>query len=152
MAHYKTTVASPVPAAEVFGYLADFSTAAEWDPGVSSSELIDGQPGHTGARYLVTASFLGFPIPLEYQILESVEPTGTFSGRVVLEASNANLRSFDVITVSPTSTGCSVTYDADLALKGFRRPFDPALRLAFKVIGDRARAGLTAAVQTRPVS
>jgi len=81
-----------------------------------------------------------------------VEPTGTFSGRVVLEASNANLRSFDVITVSPTSTGCSVTYDADLALRGFRRPFDPALQLAFMVIGVRFRAGLSTAVQMRPVS
>ncbi len=152
MAHYTTTVTSPAPAADVYAYLADFASVAEWDPGVSAAELVDGQPGHTGARYRVTASFLGRSIPLEYRILESVEPTEKFAGRVVLEAVTADFRSYDVITVAPTSTGCSVTYDADLALRGLRRPFDPALRLAFKVIGDRARDGLDKAVRTRSVS
>ena len=32
MAHYAATVNSPGSAAEVFEYLADFSSTAEWDP------------------------------------------------------------------------------------------------------------------------
>ena len=34
MPRYQATVASRRPAADTFGYLATFSNAAEWDPGV----------------------------------------------------------------------------------------------------------------------
>lgn len=151
MAHYCTTVASTAAAADVFDYLADFATIAEWDPGVRHAELIDGEPAQTNARYLVETSFLGFSMPLEYVVLESVPPSGKFEGRIVLEAITSDFRSYDIITVAATPTGCAVTYDADLALRGFRRPFDPALRLVFKVIGDRARDGLASAVHLRSV-
>jgi hypothetical protein len=151
MAHYRTTVQSPAPAEDIFAYLADFATIAQWDPGVRSAELLEGEPGRVGARYLVTTSFLGVSTPLEYEILESVDPQNGNPGRVVLEAVTSDFRSYDVITVTPTATGCDVTYDADLALRGIRRPFDPVLRLMFKVIGDRARDGLADAVQHRTV-
>ena len=152
MAHYSTTVQSPSPAADIFAYLADFATVAEWDPSVKSAHLLGGEPGRTGARYLVKAGFLGRTLPLEYVILESIEPTEEFAGRVVLEAISSDFRSYDIITVAPRPKGSTVTYDADLALRGFRRPFDPFLRLAFKVIGDRASSGLQSAVQLRWVT
>ena len=152
MARYRTTVDSPASAQEVFAFLADFQTIAEWDPGVRSAKLLHGEPGEVGARYYVVSAFLGRAIPLEYEVLESVAPTDRFEGRVVLEAHTADFRSYDVITVAPTGSGCSVTYDADLALKGLRRPLDPLLALAFKVIGDRARNGLARAVQNQPVA
>ncbi len=152
MAHYRTTVSSPAPADDVYAYLANFVTIADWDPGVSEAELIAGVTAAAGAVYRVVTSNLGVSLPLEYTILEAVAPEDGFAGRVVLEASTNDFRSYDVITVTPTVTGCDVTYDADLALKGFRRPFDPLLRIAFKVIGDRARAGLRTAVQLREVA
>jgi carbon monoxide dehydrogenase subunit G len=152
MAHYCTTVQSPAPAQDVFSYLADFATIAEWDPGVKSAHLLGGEAGSTGARYLVKVAFLGRTMPLEYVILESVEPTAEFAGRVVLEAITADFRSYDIITVAPRTGGSTVTYDADLALRGIRRPFDPFLRPVFKVIGDRARSGLQSAVQLRSVT
>lgn len=152
MARYRTTVSSTAPADDVFAYLADFANTALWDPGVSHGELIDGEAGQTGARYLLTATLLGVSTPLEYEVLESVAPENGYAGRVVLEAVTRDFRSYDVITVTPTDDGCSVTYDADLALRGFRRPFDPLLRVAFSVIGDRARRGLAAAVQMKPVA
>jgi len=40
MARYQATVASQSPAAETFGYLAAFSNAAEWDPGVLDREVV----------------------------------------------------------------------------------------------------------------
>ncbi len=152
MAHYRTTIDSPAPASDVFAYLADFQTVAEWDPGVTSARLLHGEPAAVGTTYFVVAGFLGRGIPLEYEILESLAPAQRSEGRVVLEAHTGAFRSYDVITVAPTSTGCRVTYDADLALKGLRRPFDPFLAVTFKVIGDRARRGLARAVQTQPVS
>lgn len=152
MAHYVTTVASPASADQVFAYLADFSTIAEWDPGVREAHLLSGEPARTGAVYRVVTSTLGVAVPLDYTILECEPPSNGFAGRVVLEADTSDFRSYDVITVVPKSKGSEVTYDADLALKGIRRPFDPFLRLAFRVIGDRAAAGLARAVQMRPVA
>lgn len=152
MARYRTTVKSPAPAEEVFAYLADFATVADWDPGIRSAALLSGQTGTTGARYRVMASFLMLDVPLEYEILEAVEPTGRYPGRVVLEAVTPDFRSYDTITVAPQAQGCSVTYDADLALSGLRRPFDPLLRVTFRIIGERARRGLATAVQMRRVA
>lgn len=149
MAHYRAIVHSPAPPADVFAYLADFATIAEWDPGVSQAHLISGSPGTTGARYRVTTSNLGVSLPLEYEILEAFPPADGFPGRVALEAETSDFRSYDVITVSPSGQGCEVVYDADLALKGPRRLFDPLLRLAFSVIGRRAETGLANAVLRR---
>lgn len=147
MAHYCTTVPSPAPAAAAFAYLADFANIAEWDPGVSSGELLSGTAATSGAVYRVKTSFLGRGMTLDYRILDCVPPTGGEPGRVELLAETSDFRSYDVITVTPTDTGCDVTYDADLALRGVRKPFDPVLRLAFTVIGDRARKGLETAMQ-----
>lgn len=143
MAHYRAIVRSDAPAERVFHYLADFATIALWDPNVASAELLSGTAGTAGARYRVVTGSL----PLEYEILEAIAPANGFAGRVELEATTAAFRSYDVITVTPTSRGCEVQYDADLALNGARRIFDPILRLAFPVIGGRARAGLAAALQ-----
>ena len=46
MARYLATVESRSPAAETFGYLAAFSNAAEWDPGVLAGGQLD--PGPVG--------------------------------------------------------------------------------------------------------
>ena len=51
--------------------------------------------------------------------------------------------STDEIRVVPVGAGTSVTYDADLRLKGpLGRLMDPLLGLAFRRIGDRAAVGL----------
>lgn len=147
MARYCTTVSSPASAEDAFTYLADFSNIADWDPGVSRGELLSGTPGEIGAVYRLQATMPGRTIPLDYRILESVPPNETDAGRVVVVAETADFTSYDVITVTPTDSGCDVTYDADLALRGFRRPFDPLLRLAFAVIGERARRGLVTVMQ-----
>lgn len=152
MARYTATVTSPSAAGAVFAYLADFASIAEWDPGVRSAELVTGAPAEEGARYRVVVSNLGVALPLEYEVLESRPPQGSDAGRVVLQAQTRDFRSYDVITVRPTRTGCEVEYDADLALNGPRRLFDPLLRIAFAVIGQRAEAGLARAVQRQPAA
>lgn len=149
MAHYRTTVTSPASAEDVYAYLADFATIVQWDPGVREASLVAGDAGEVGAVYRVVTSNAGLVLTLDYHILEAMPPTAASVGRVVLQADTRDFRSYDVIDVESTATGCAVTYDADLALKGVRRPFDPFLRLAFQVIGGRARAGLESAVQMR---
>ena len=59
MATYRTSVSSPRPPADVFAYLARFSNAAHWDPGVSAAEDITAGPPAFGSTYRLMVRFLG---------------------------------------------------------------------------------------------
>lgn len=145
MARYVATVRSPHDCESVFAYLSDFATIADWDPGVSAARLVGGAPGEVGATYRVDTVLLGRVTPLDYRIVvEVAAPDGT--RRVDLRAETGDFISYDVITVRPLDSGSEVRYEADLALKGLRRPFDPVLRAVFQVIGRRAEHGLAAVV------
>jgi hypothetical protein len=130
-----TTDRSPV---ETFAYLADFRSAAEWDPGVGSVELVAGVVPGPDAEYEVEAS----GSMLRY-VTEVYEPPTT----VRLRGRNRWVTSLDTITVAAHDGGGSVvTYDADLVLNGPLRLFDLALGLVFRPIGDRAAKGLARAL------
>ena len=58
MARYQATISSPRPPADTFGYLATFSNAAEWDPGVLSAEQLDSGPVGPGTRFRLVVPFL----------------------------------------------------------------------------------------------
>ena len=138
MATYRTSVSSPRPPADVFSYLARFSNAAQWDPGVSAAEEITPGPPAFGSTYRLMVRFLGHTVPLEYRI-EEIDPPN----RVVLRAENAMFRSTDVIEVAPApSGGSTVTYEATLTPKGPSRALAPLLGTVFRGIGDRAATGL----------
>ena len=74
MARYIARVQSRANAKAVYEYLADFTTIAEWDPGISSAELVSGEPATTGAIYRVVASFGPRKIPLDYRVLFAAAP------------------------------------------------------------------------------
>jgi carbon monoxide dehydrogenase subunit G len=144
MARYVATVETRQDPAEVFAYLSDFSTTAEWDPGVSSARRLDQGPVRKGSRFQVTASFMGRDVPLTYEIVELETPD-----RVVLRAESATIVSLDEIRTEPHEIGARVTYDARLTLRGPLRLADPLLGAAFKRIGDRAAKGLRNTLQAR---
>ena len=145
MAHYATTVTSPGSPTEVFEYLADFSSTAEWDPGVSEARSLTDEPLRVGARFHVVADFLGRRVPLEYRTVEIDPPR-----RVVLCAETPTVVSEDTITVSALpGSGAQVTYDASLRLRGALRVADPVLGLLFRRVGDHAKAGLAATLADR---
>ena len=50
MARYVDAIDLPVPIADAFDYLADFSHTAEWDPGVESAERLTPGPLARGPR------------------------------------------------------------------------------------------------------
>jgi carbon monoxide dehydrogenase subunit G len=138
MARYVTVIDTPRSPEDCFAALSDFSSAAEWDPGVSRATRREGGPVRVGSRFDLVAGFLGREVPLTYEVTELDEPR-----LVVLRAENATIVSLDTITVEPREDGGSrVTYDADLRLKGLLRLGDLGLRLAFGRIGDQAAAGL----------
>lgn len=145
MARYHATVASHSPAAETFRYLATFSNAAEWDPGVLSGEPLDAGPVRAGSRFRLVVPFLGTRMPLTYEAISLVP------GReVLLRAANPVLRSTDRIVVTGAPDGSAVSYDAEVQLRGPLRVLDPLLRNGFRAVAQRAAAGLASALSRRP--
>jgi hypothetical protein len=145
MAHYRTaTLSTTASAQEVLDRLADFASVAEWDPGIAAARLLTGTAGQVGAVYEVIAAFGPQRIPLEYRVVDRVEPAGGQPGRVVLVADDGSLVSHDTITIEPVGDGCRVTYDARLTLAGPAKILDLPLHLVFQVVGRRAEAGLHA--------
>ncbi len=137
MAHYMASVDTPRPPDEAFAYLSDFSTTAEWDPGVLEAERLGEEPVAEGSEFRLVAEFLHRKTPLTYHIVEYDPPNAvTFRGE------NSSVVSLDRITFEPSDGGTRITYDADLALKGPFKLADPLLALAFKRVGDRALAGM----------
>jgi carbon monoxide dehydrogenase subunit G len=147
MAHYRAALETQRPREDVFAYLSDFSTTAEWDPGVLRAERLNGAGVDEGSEFRLVAQFLGRKTSLTYRIVEYDPPHAvTFLGE------NSTVISRDRITFEPTPSATRITYDADLALKGPLRIADPLLTLAFSRVGDQALAGLKRTLAKRPRS
>jgi hypothetical protein len=143
MARYQATITSPHPAADTFGYLATFTNAADWDPGVISASQLDPGPVRPGTRFRVVVPFLWGRLTLTYEVVKLVP------GReVVLAAASRLLRATDRITVAADGDGAAVSYQADVRLRGPLRLLDGLLRPGFRAVGDRAAAGLAHALST----
>lgn len=137
MARFTTTVSSPHPPEAVFDSLADFSTVAQWDPNVESAERMDDGALAVGSKFKVLNNFFGQKQKLVYELLAYDRP-----GEFVVEAKTSSFDSNDTVTVTPTSSGCDVTYDAVITMKGAGRFFDPLIGLLFRIVGGKAEKGL----------
>ncbi|MGO9582567.1 MAG: SRPBCC family protein [Acidimicrobiales bacterium] len=145
MSTYRTEISSCWAPADAFEYLARFSNAAKWDPGVVEGEDVDEGPPGQGSTYRLVVGVLRRRVPLEYRIVEIDRPR-----RVVLQAQNATIRSSDLIEVSPAPGGGStVTYEATLSTRGPALLVSPLVTLGLRRIGDRAAAGLRAVLEER---
>lgn len=132
---------------EAFAYMADLRNFAEWDPGVDRVDQVEGDGPGSQASFDVAVKALGRTITMRYDTV-TYEPPAT----IVAFAESALLTSRDTITVEPDGSGSVVTYDAVLKLKGVLGLADPLLGLNFKQIGDRAGAGLVAALDGERVA
>jgi carbon monoxide dehydrogenase subunit G len=137
MAHYQASLDASRSPQEAFAYLSDFSTTAEWDPGVVEAERLGDGPVGEGTEFRLLARFLGRETPLVYRMVEYDPPAA-----MTVRGENASVVSLDRITFEPLSGGTRITYDAKLTLKGAMKLADPLLALAFKRVGDRALEGL----------
>jgi carbon monoxide dehydrogenase subunit G len=142
MAHYNASLDTVRSPEEMFAYLSDFSTTAEWDPGVVEAERLGDAPVHAGTEFRLVAVFLGRKTPLTYRIVEYDPPSA-----VAFLGESSTVVSFDRITFEPSGGGTRVTYDADLALNGALKLADPLLRVAFRRVGARALAGLRRTIE-----
>jgi carbon monoxide dehydrogenase subunit G len=137
MARYRASVETQRSREDVFGYLSDFSTTREWDPGVVEAERLGGEPVGLGTEFRLVAVFLGTRARVTYRIVEYDPPRA-----VTVLGENATVVSRDRITFEATESGTRITYDAELKLKGPLGLADPVLGLVFNRVGDRALAGL----------
>ena len=144
MARYVDTIDLPLPLEEAFDYLADFSTTAEWDPGVVAARRLTRGPVSLGSRFRVEVRFAGRPLALVYEISEYERPH-----RLVLRAEDDGLRSVDEITFVAKGEGTRVTYEARVELLGLRALADPLLHLLFQQVGRTAVRGLRERVDAR---
>ena len=143
MAQFLMHVRTPQSPAEAFAYMADLNNFAKWDPGVDRVVQVKGEGGGPGAAFDVDVKAFGRSVTLRYDTITYEAPSS-----VVAFAESSVLTSRDTITVKADDAGSGsiVTYDAVLKLKGLLALADPLLRRSFKKIGDRAGAGLVAAL------
>ena len=129
----------PRSLAESFAYVADFTTVAEWDPGIHSSRKVSGD-GAVGSIYEVEAEFRGKTMPFTYTVTAFEQDR-----RIVLDGVGEKATSLDTIAFAPTATGgTQITYSADFKLKGVLRVAEPFLGGTFKTLAKKALAGLAA--------
>ena len=123
-----------------FAQVVDLQRVGEWDRGIRTSRLVDGDAGSIGARYEVTVTgFDGEPTTVIYE-LTSVDAPSTFT----MVGTHPEFRAEDTVTFEPVSGGTRVTYDASLILLGDDPPMsDAQLTDTFAKIVAVPRSGLT---------
>jgi hypothetical protein len=145
MANCRKTLITPLPIDESFAYLADFSNAAEWDPGVVEAEKLDAGPVAPGTRFRVVSRFLGQDVELVYSAVQVDAPA-----RIVFEGvTDSGLRSIDTLTFEKVGGGTEITYDAQLVLPGLLYLADLPLHLVFQWVGRQAIDGLAKTLRRR---
>ncbi len=147
MARYRATVISTRSVGETFDYLADFSHAAEWDPGTATAERLDDGPVGLGSAFRLGVRVAGRVTPLEYRIVAFDRPH-----RVALLAESGTVRSKDTITITPAADGGAIlSYEADLRLKGALSAANGVLPVLFERIGAHGADGLRHVLGGPPV-
>lgn len=138
MPRYVVTVPSSKSARDAFVLMADMTTFPAWDPGISKVvQVVGSGPGADAVFDVSVGSIAGRPVTLRYETKEFIADS-----RVLLVGKNSLFTSVDSIEITPTSSGCNITYDAKLTFNGLLAPMNLGLGLVFNKIGDRATKGL----------
>ncbi len=145
MARLQETIEVARSMEEAFDYVADFSTTADWDPGIAEARRVgDGAVG-VGSRFEVVADFNGRRLPLVYEIVEYERPE-----RVVLVGRGANFEGRDEIRFAREGDShVRIDYLADIELKGLARLAEPFMGGRFDKMGKAAVRGLKTALEHR---
>ena len=125
-----------------FDFVADFSRAQEWDPGIPSARRLDEGEIGRGSRFELVSRFGSTEQTIVYELTEYDRPN-----RVTLVGDGKNFHGTDTISFAPADGGGTrVTYVADLGLKGLASLAVPFLRGRLDEMSDAAVAGLQAAL------
>lgn len=127
------------PIEDVFDAVADFSTAAEWDPGVATSSPGGGPRIGTGAEWNIRLAMGPLRVGVVYETTVHDRPH-----RVVHETRTWWAKGVDDVRFEQDGRTTQVTWQADFSLTGPGRLLDPLLQQGFEGVGDRAVTGLEA--------
>jgi hypothetical protein len=127
---------------DAFSYMADARNFAEWDPGTTRVDEVQGNGAGPDAAFDVTAEVGSRSTVLRYEVTDWKPPR-----RVVLEASKPWMHLRDEIVIDRVATDTLITYDARITLRGPLKVFDKMLDKRFQAVGQRAATGLRERVQ-----
>jgi hypothetical protein len=145
MTRFTRQIDVPTPLDDTFTYVADFSTTAEWDPGIVEARRLDDGPLGVGSRFEVVSRFGDRRLPIAYTIT-AFAPTS----RVALEGTAARFRGTDDIRCArKPEGGTRIRYTADLRLRGIARAAEPLMRGRFEKVVDDGSSGLATTLQAR---
>lgn len=144
MTTLREQIATTLPREAVFDYIADFQSAAEWDPGVAHARRLDAGPLRVGSSYELGVRMGGRVARMTYRITVLERPS-----RVVLEGEGSNVHAVDDIRFLPATAGTIVDYHADIRLQGWMRLLRPFLGGAIARIGRDAADGMTRTLAAR---
>jgi carbon monoxide dehydrogenase subunit G len=137
MARISAPLSVPTPIEVAFDNVADFTTTATWDPGITASERLDHGPLGIGSRFEVQAKLGPVSVPLVYEITAYERPH-----RVVLETKGLLHHGVDDVTFVAEDGGTQVTWKAMFRLRGPGRLIDPVLAVGFRRTVAEAVEGL----------
>jgi carbon monoxide dehydrogenase subunit G len=145
MTRFTRQIDVPTPLDDAFAYVADFTTTAEWDPGIVEARRLDDRPLGIGSRFEVVSRFGERQLPITYTITAFDPPS-----RIVLEGIGARFRGTDDIRFARGADGGTrIQYIADLELRGIARAAEPLMRGRFEKVVDDGSSGLAATLRAR---
>jgi hypothetical protein len=119
--------------------MSDVRNFTQWDRGIKKIDQVAGDGAGVGSVYNITVKGLGGKDSVfRYVTLECDAPTN-----FLVKGKNVIFTSVDRITVTPTATGCNVTYDAVLTANLIVWPMNLWLSRIFDKVGASATRGMT---------
>lgn len=137
-------IETSLPLQDAFDFIADFSNAAQWDPGVATAVRLDSGPIREGTRVRLGVRIAGRVAPMEYVVTTWQPPH-----RVVLRGEGSGVAAVDDIRFETTPTGTRIDYTADIRLRGLLRLAAPFTGGTFERIARNARDGMQRALDHR---
>lgn len=132
------------PADVVVEYLKDFAHAEQWDPGTKSCTQESAGPVSVGTTWHNVSEIKGRETELTYELVR-LEP-----GHLTFVGKNKTATSTDDIRVTPSGTGSTITYRAEIEFHGIAKVAGPFLEGEFDSLGDETRDSLTSVIARLP--
>ena len=132
---------------DCFQYLADFSTAEQWDPGTVRAEKISAGKPAVGSKFKLELAVAGLPLDMDYEITRLEQDK-----RIVLFGKGGPIEVTDTISFASRSDGgTDICYRADMRFKGLPQASLNAMRNSLDKLGKDAVAGIYEALSPSPV-